>query len=131
MTNILNIDKKFGNESIATARYLKQIRTKNPGHRIRKIPDVWRKLKPVDVIVVTDKKIKFIEFKHIKLKKVYIDDRKRMSTLLMSKLEPLQVITLSKTSKLEIAEALIVARIESENCFYHISYQDAKKSKLG
>lgn len=128
MIKILKVDLDFKNEAHSTARYLKRMRQKIPESFVRKIPDIWKKLKPCDVIAITNKKIYIWEFKHIRLKRINIDDDVWMQKMLIKTLEPLQSITLNKTSKLEIVSAQIIAYIEVKKCFYHFTYNHAKKS---
>lgn len=117
---------KWHLESTITSQYTTILRKEYPKAFIRKIPDVWKKLKPCDGIRIFSKdKLYIVEVKVIK-EKTWVYDETTFQSYFISKMEPLQMLTFHKCSSLWI-DCLMVAYNKYTNLFYNVIYKPWQK----
>ena len=109
---------KWTRESEVTAKLFTILRKEYTNAWIRKIPDIWNKLKPCDWIWFLEwPKIYIVEVKMIK-DKVW-DNYQEM---FVKKMEPLQMLTFHKLTKLGIDCVMVWYHVPTHT-FYNVIYK--------
>lgn len=114
--------KVYKDEADFTAYYLTRLR--ESWIRGWKIPDEWRKSKPCDSIIVSEKWTFFLEFK-------YLNDEEFDVKKVLKKLEMSQVTAFSGIDKIVKGICYVIAYYPKLKTFYIINYSHARKLYWG
>lgn len=105
-------------ESEATAALFTYLRKNHKNRFIRKIPDIWKKLKPCDWMFICDGwNVSMVEVKILKKK-----DRDDYQEMFVPLMEPLQVLTFEKCTRLGIRCIMLWYSIHT-HLFYFVDYK--------